>query len=287
LVQLPANYLTKGRFIDSHCHLDFPVFDDDRTLILETCKALNFTAILIPGVCRKDWQHLIELCQKNDLLVPAIGLHPCFINAHHTGDLDLLEQLCQSEPIVALGEMGLDYFILKNKADDHNSAKNTQIFYFSQQLKIATQYQLPVLIHARKSHEQVIQQLKNNRSLCGIIHAYSGSYEQAKEYLKLGFKLGFGGAFTYPNATKLRSLIKRLPLDAWVLETDAPDMSPKKYHGQRNSPQYLPEIMQVFLDLYASPSENENIIAQLYANTLDVLPRLKNNFSANIQGKEK
>ncbi|WP_198265074.1 TatD family hydrolase [sulfur-oxidizing endosymbiont of Gigantopelta aegis] len=279
------NSIANGQFIDSHCHLDFPAFDADRTHIIEACQALNFTAIVVPGVCRQDWQALLATCQENDLLAPALGLHPCFVTEHHRDDLDLLAQFCQSEPIVALGEIGLDFFIFKNsmfknsifksKAEAQNHQKEKQLFYFSQQLDIAAQHQLPVLIHARKSHEQVIQQLKGNTSLRGIIHAFSGSYEQAKEYLKLGFKLGFGGAFTYPQATKLRSLVPRLPLEAWVLETDAPDMSPEKYHGQRNSPQYLTEIVQTFLDLYNSRSENEKIIVQLYTNTLDVLPRLK------------
>jgi len=271
--------MKKSSLIDSHCHLDFSVFDDERSAIIQACRENNIQKIIVPGVCRKDWQKILLLCRQDDMLYPALGLHPCFIDEHHADDLDSLAQLCQeksqekshekynSQALVAIGEIGLDFFI-------KNTDRKIQDFYFSEQLKIAGQYQLPVLIHARKSHDVVIKHLKDNRLLSGIIHAYSGSYEQAKEYLKLGFKLGFGGAFTYPEATKLRSLVSRLPVDAWVLETDAPDMSPVTHQGEKNSPQYLPEIAQEFVSLYDSKTENEQIIKQLYQNTQDVLTAL-------------
>lgn len=273
--------LLKAALIDSHCHLDFPVFNDDRSLILQSCREHNITAIVVPGVCRKDWQGILTLCHDQAMLFPALGLHPCFTDEHIDKDLDRLEQLCASEKLTAIGEIGLDFFENKkfrtkkfeNKVSIKNIDRDSQCHYFSEQLKIAEQYQLPVLIHARKSHDEVIKYLKQSPSLRGIIHAYSGSYEQAKEYLKLGFKLGFGGAFTYPKATKLRSLLLKLPADAWVLETDAPDMSPVKHHGKRNSPQYLSEIAQEFIQLYAA-GEGSQIIEQLSENTLDVLPSI-------------
>ena len=265
--------------IDSHCHLDFPVFDDDRSLILKNCQTHNITAITIPAVCRKDWQRILTLCHDQEMLFPALGLHPCFINEHSKEDLDKLAQLCSSEPLVAIGEIGLDFFVTKKKSIE-NKDRDAQRHYLSEQLQIAGQYQLPVLIHARKSHDEVIKYLKHGAaSLRGIIHAYSGSYEQAKEYLKLGFKLGFGGAFTYPRATKLRALVSRLPVDAWVLETDAPDMSPLNHHGERNNPQYLIEIAQEFIQLCGIKrdikSDSDQVIEQLYQNTLDILPALQ------------
>lgn len=270
--------LSPQSIIDSHCHLDFPVFDDDRSLILKNCQANKIDAIIVPGVCHKDWQHLLTVCHQQAMLFPALGLHPCFTEHHNNEDLDRLDKLCASESLIAIGEIGLDFWI-------KDSDKDAQRHYFSEQLQIAAQYQLPVLIHARKSHDEVIKYLKHNAlSSRGIIHAYSGSYEQAREYLKLGFKLGFGGAFTYPKATKLRSLLAKLPIDAWVLETDAPDMSPVKHHGERNSPQYLTEIVQEFIQLLKVRAkartklkaeenyEDEQIIKQLQQNTLAVLP---------------
>lgn len=254
-------------FIDSHCHLDFSVFDDKRAATLQACQQAGIDSIVVPGVCRKDWPRLVSLCHQYAMLYPAAGLHPCFINAHHEQDLDELSRLCGAAELVAIGEIGLDYFI---KETD----RNRQAHFFSEQLKIAAQYQLPVLIHARKSHDDVIKYLKENTSLTGIIHAFSGSYEQAKEYLKQGFKLGFGGAFTYPGATRLRSLVSRLPIEAWVLETDAPDMSPIAHHGEKNSPLYLPEIAREFVLLYDDRAEAEKILTQLQQNTRNILTAL-------------
>ncbi len=263
--------------IDSHCHLDFPVFDSDRKVILNACQKQSITAIVVPGVCRKNWQRVLTLCKYSKMLYPALGLHPCFIDEHHKGDLQVLAQLCQTEPLTAIGEIGLDFFITSDPVN-----KKTQEYFFSEQLQVASQYQLPVLIHARKSHAQVIKYLKTYNassasasSIRGIIHAYSGSYEEAKEYLKLGFKLGFGGAYTYPKATKLRSLVSKLPIEAWVLETDAPDMSPLEQRDQRNSPQNLHEIAQIFMQLFHSEPINAQIIEQLYQNTLDVLTSIR------------
>lgn len=264
-------YRFKQVLIDSHCHLDFPVFDDDRSSILKVCSEQKISAIVVPGVCCKDWQRVLNLCDSQEMLFPALGLHPCFIDQHHKNDLDKLVKICDSKHLLAIGEIGLDFF-----RKDANTNKTTQQYFFSEQLQIAGQYQLPVLIHARKSHDIVIKYLKSSRiassSAAGIIHAYSGSYEQAKEYIKLGFKLGFGGAFSYPNATKLRSLLAKLPIDAWVLETDAPDMSPIAHHGQRNSPQYLNEIAKTFIQLSDTESQQHQIIEQLYQNTLAVFP---------------
>ena len=258
---------SQAALIDSHCHLDFPAFDDDRQQILTACREKNIQAIIVPGVCRKDWQRLLTVCQQQSMLFPALGLHPCFMAEHQQGDLDVLAEICAAQTLTAIGEIGLDFYI-------DNAQRDLQQHFFSEQLHIAAEYNLPVLIHARKSHDALIRQLKSNTSVQGIIHAFSGSYEQAKEYLKRGFKLGFGGSFTYPRATKLRALLSRLPPDVWVLETDAPDMSPFKYHGQRNSPHYLTEIAQVFVQLYKAQSiyNEQQLLTQLLENTLQVLP---------------
>jgi len=260
--------ILKG-LIDTHCHLDFPIFDLARLEIIHTCQAHDIQTIIIPGVCRKDWQKILLLCEQQPMLYPALGLHPCFTEQHHKNDLQQLNHICANTPsLIAIGEIGLDYW-------HKNSDKKIQYEYFSEQLDIASQYQLPVLIHARKSHHDVLKCLQARPLLKGgIIHAYSGSYEQAKEYLKLGFKLGFGGAFTYPKATRLRSLIPRLPIEAWVLETDAPDMTPIKHYGEKNSPQYLNEIAHEFTMLYDSQLEYKAIIAQLQYNTREVFPSL-------------
>jgi TatD DNase family protein len=258
----------KQTLIDTHCHLDFPVFDEDRFDVLDSCREKHINSIVIPGVCRKDWQRILSLCYGQKMLYPALGLHPCFINHHHPDDLKQLSKACQAELLVAVGEIGLDYFF--SKTTDKKNSKNQQGYYFSEQLQIANQFHLPVLIHARKSHDDVLRYLKEVNAVKGIVHAFSGSYEQACEYIKRGFKLGFGGAYTNPKAIKLRKLLGKLPLDAWVLETDAPDMSPIGHYGKRNSPEYLPEIALEFIKLYPIEVNADSITAQLYQNTQDI-----------------
>jgi len=260
------HYLT-----DTHCHLDFPVFEQDRKQILEHCRTENINAIVVPGVTAEHWPRVLSVCKtpyasKPDLL-PALGLHPCFLQQHHPDNLQQLYEQCKTGSLSAIGEIGLDFYV---KTLD----RDKQRYYFTRQLEIACEYNLPVLIHARKSHAEVIKYLKSYPDINGIIHAYSGSYEQAREFLKLNFKLGFGGAFTYPGAKKLRSLVKKLPLDAWVLETDAPDMSPLKHHQQRNSPEYLTEIASEFFLLAESMYSKEQMTMQLEMNTGFIFPSI-------------
>ncbi len=274
------------RLVDTHCHLDFSVFDEDRFVILQNCKKRSVQNIIVPGVQADGWSNLLDLCKQEHMLYPALGLHPCFIQQHHHDDLHRLEDYCQSGELYAIGEIGLDF--RSDQACQQEASKKVQtereqqFFYFSAQLQLAEQYTLPVLIHAVKSHQDVLAEVKQHPSISGIIHAYSGSYDQAVEYLKLGFKLGFGGAYTYPRAKKLRALVSRLPLEAWVLETDAPDMSPESHYGQRNSPEYLPEIARVFVSLYDKRLAAEQVLEQLYQNTLSILPKFKNGHKAEI-----
>jgi TatD DNase family protein len=266
--------------VDTHCHFDFHEFDNDRLELLKQCQAVNIRAIVIPGVTQQSWQNLLQLCRSHENLYPALGLHPCFLAEQQRAALDSLAQLCVNENLVAIGEIGLDFYKRagqqsKSESHDPTAVKIRQINFFTEQLQIAKQHQLPVLIHALKAHDEVIRQLKLIRPAGGIIHAFSGSYEQAVEYLKLGFKLGFGGAFTYPKATRLRALVGRLPLDAWVLETDAPDMTPIQHQGERNSPLNLIEIAQTFIALQPEPVDRDTIVQQLITNTLSVFPGIK------------
>ncbi|MDO6691830.1 TatD family hydrolase [Aliiglaciecola sp. 3_MG-2023] len=226
--------------IDSHCHLDFEAFDVDRMDILKRCWELGIKRILIPGTQASQWQSLIELCDKTSMLEYGLGIHPYFIKQSEQAHLDnLITLLEQHSSVRAVGEIGLDFF------DTDQQSEIKQQDFFSQQLDIANQYKLPVIIHHRRSHNAIIQSLKHqNFQQAGVIHAFSGSYQQAKTYLDLGFKLGFGGVITYPRARKTRDVLKRIPLNAVVLETDAPDMPICGKQGRRNSPEFLPEIAQ-------------------------------------------
>ena len=228
--------------IDTHTHLDFPDFDADRPQLLARSRALGVGLMVVLGVYQRNWQRLWDLVQTDSQLYAAFGMHPMYLNEHRPAHLAQLEQwlscLAGHPQLCAVGEIGLDYFIPELDRDGQQQL-------FEAQLQLAADFQLPALLHVRRSHAQVIAALKRFKlKRGGIVHAFAGSREEAREYIKLGFKLGLGGAATWPQALRLRKVIADLPLDAIVLETDAPDMAPAMYPNQRNSPQYLPDICQ-------------------------------------------
>lgn len=223
--------------IDSHCHLDFQAFDATREKVLASCAAVGVSALIVPGVRHGDWPRLLALCDQYPNLYPALGLHPCFAASHQATALDALDRLLRHQRPVAVGEIGLDYW---------EGVDNSQLPLLTAQLRLAREHELPVILHVRKAHDQVLQQLRKQQlSRAGVVHAFSGSAQQAAEYLKLGFKLGFGGALTYERAHKLRRLAAELPLDSIVLETDAPDMPMAGMREEPNRPDLLPRVLQV------------------------------------------
>ena len=226
--------------IDTHTHLDFPDFDSDRTEVLAHSHTLGVGRMVVLGVYQQNWQRLWDLVQTDESLFAAFGLHPVYLNEHRPDDLtelgDWLTRLQGHQQLCAVGEIGLDYFL---QALD----RERQQALFEAQLKLAVDFQLPALLHVRRSHAAVIATLKRIRlPRGGIIHAFAGSQEEAREYIKLGFKLGLGGAATWPQALRMHKVLALLPVDAVVLETDSPDMAPAMYPGQRNCPEHLPDI---------------------------------------------
>ena len=222
--------------IDTHCHLDFPEFDRDRSAILGRCRAVGINTIVVPGVTQQRWPSLLEMCSSTPGLFPAFGLHPMFLQYHKAEHLQQLEEQINLYHPVAVGEIGLDYML-------KDSDKVQQQAYFTAQLAIAKNAGLPVLLHVRKAHDEVLMVLKKAGVQSGIAHAFNGSIQQAKKYIELGFKLGFGGTLTYPGSKKIHTLAKELPLESIVLETDAPDMVVETHRGERNSPEYLTSIL--------------------------------------------
>lgn len=232
--------------IDSHCHIDVEAFSHDREAVISNAFANGVKKLIVPGIQSQSWDRLLRLCQQHDGLYPALGLHPVFHSHHKRSDLILLEQYIQIHQPLAVGEIGLDYYI-----DDVDSDK--QIFFLQRQLEIAQRHNLPVILHVRKAHEQMLQILKSIPVKGGVSHAFNGSLQQAEQYIELGFKLGFGGMLTYERSSKLRKLASELPLDSIVLETDAPDMTVSSHRGQRNSPEYLPECLAALAGLRNLP----------------------------------
>ncbi|GAC24978.1 TatD DNase family protein [Paraglaciecola mesophila KMM 241] len=255
--------------IDSHCHLDFPAFDLDRDQVLLKCAQLGVNSIVIPGTQASMWPRQILLCESYSQLKFALGLHPYFLHNYRTEQLQLLDQqlsLHQGK-VVAVGEIGLDFSLPTDEV--------LQERVFSEQLDLAHQHRLPVIVHHRQSHNALIRLLKKS-TFCngGIIHAFSGSLQEARAYIDLGFKLGIGGTITYPRAKKTRAVIAQVPLSSLVLETDAPDMPINSKQGERNSPSYLPLILDA---LQALRTEPENDVKQAcWQNTLNILPNISN-----------
>lgn len=227
---------------DTHCHLDVEAFDNDRQRVLASSRMCGVKHLLIPAIQQNGWDRLWDLCESDPGLYPALGLHPVLLEAHRADDIARLQHFVGSRRPVAIGEIGLDFAIRSLDRDRQEELLQAQ-------LDIAVEHDLPVILHVRKAHEPMLKILRSAGVRGGICHAFNGSMQQAQRYLDLGFVFGFGGMLTYPNARHLRELAESLPLDSIVLETDAPDMSGANHRYQRNSPEYLPEVLDVVAGL--------------------------------------
>jgi TatD DNase family protein len=235
---------------DTHCHIDLPVFDEDRKQLLDKCKSRGITNILVPAVTKESWRVTRMHVALNAQCHAALGLHPMFIDEHEEQHLEDLDMALSVPPVTAVGEIGLDFYQGKE-------SKDRQEHFFRAQLKLARKYKLPVILHVRKAHDDVLKHLNLMQfSEAGIVHAFNGSLEQARRYIELGFKLGFGGTMTYNRSVKIRELAKLIPLDSIVLETDAPDMVPNGSNTERNTPVHLLENFKALCELRdESPQE--------------------------------
>lgn len=247
---------------DTHCHLDVLEFAPDRAAVLRRARAVGVAELLLPAVDAAHWPGLLALCEAEAGLYPALGLHPVYLQQHRPTHLAELERLVAERPPTAIGEIGIDLFI--DGAD-----LGAQRELFEAQLVIARDAALPVVIHSRKAHDQIHASLRRVRfERGGIMHAFNGSEQQAERFLDMGFLLGFGGTLTYPRAQRIRRLAATLPESALVLETDAPDIPPLAHRGERNTPEYLPEVLAVLAELRGSTP------AHLAAVTTDNARRL-------------
>ena len=229
--------------IDTHCHLDAAEFDADRDAVARSAYNSGVSGIIVPAVERANFDAVCNLAEQHAHCVPALGIHPMYVDNAQPEDLELLADLIEKKQPVAVGEIGLDFFV-------QGFDRERQEYYFSEQLKLARRFDLPVILHVRRAIDDILKHLRRIGVKGGIAHAFNGSLQQADEFIKLGFKLGFGGAMTYSRALKIRQLAATLPLQAIVLETDAPDIAPEWIgSGGRNSPDQLAKIAQVLADL--------------------------------------
>lgn len=255
--------MASPKFFDSHCHLDFPDFNIDRDKVWHSCNLLGVTSAIIPGVSPLQWQQAATLCNKYTGLYYSVGLHPW--ETKEESDFNSLRPqiilAAKASKCVAIGECGLDATI------ETSMAKQQTIFDIH--LQLANELSLPVIIHCRKTHNEIIVSLKQHKlKRGGVIHAFSGSIDLAQQYWELGFYLGIGGTITYERANKTRATVRQLPLEAILLETDAPDMPLNGKQGQRNSPEYIPHIAQTLAQLRGESLEKIAMQTSENAHTL-------------------
>ncbi len=228
--------------VDSHCHLDAPEFDPDRDAVILRARNAGVSRQVIPAIDARGWPGLREICGSNSGLFPAFGLHPMYLSSHRPEHLQHLGEWIAREKPVAVGECGLDFFIEGLDAEE-------QQVYFDGQLALARDFDLPVIVHARRAVDAVIASFKRIGGLRGVVHSFSGSPEQARQLWQLGFLVGIGGPVTYDRANRLRGLVTRMPLEYLLLETDAPDQPDAEIRGQRNEPARLSFICETIARL--------------------------------------
>ncbi|WHI49825.1 TatD family hydrolase [Microbulbifer sp. MLAF003] len=232
------------KFIDSHCHFDFDAFQPDRAQIWQRCINSGVTRLIIPGVCRAQWHPLTALTGSQSGWYGAAGIHPWWVAKESNPDGSLIQpealgwalsDYLNSNHCVAVGECGLDAAI--------ETPIEIQEAVFRVQLEVASEFELPLILHVHRTHNEVLKLLKQFRlPRGGVIHAFSGSEQMAMDYWKMGFYLGIGGTITYARAAKTRRTVSQLPIESLVLESDAPDMPISGRQGLRNSPENLPLI---------------------------------------------
>jgi TatD DNase family protein len=249
----------RGVWIDTHCHLDATEFDADRPAVLARARAAGVEALVLPAVERAGWAPLADLASRESQPY-ALGVHPLYVDRAAEGDLDRLAlelRARRDDPrLVAVGEIGLDHFV-------PGLDRDRQWVFYERQLRIAAEFDLPVILHVRRSADTLLKGLRRVRVRGGIAHAFNGSRQQAEAFIALGFRLGFGGAMSFERALQIRELARSVPLEAIVLETDAPDIPPhwlyrtveerSRLPQGRNEPAELPRIGAVLAGLRDLP----------------------------------
>lgn len=260
-------------WIDTHCHLDAHEFGAQSLAVARRALDAGVSMIVIPAVERGNFAEVARLGRESANACYALGIHPICVPNAQESDLVTLREAVEAalgDPrFVAIGEIGLDFFI---PMLCEPAMREKQDHFFREQLRIARDFKLPVLMHVRRSQDQVLKHVRQIRQVGGIAHAFNGSFQQAQIYIDLGFKLGFGGAMTFPRALQIRRLATTLPIEAIVLETDSPDISPAWIHPAINSPQNLPDIGKALAEMRGMQADE--LMRLMKLNSLQAIPRL-------------
>lgn len=254
---------------DTHLHLDASEYDSDRLAVVQRARELHVTRFVLPAVGAFNFDEVKSLAHSIPGAVYCLGIHPMFVDKAKEEDLLTLKQKIQASiddpKFAGLGEIGLDGFV-------HGLNWDKQVQFFHAQLKLARDFDVPVVMHVRKAQDSVLKGLRIYKPRSGIAHAFNGSFQQADHFLNLNMCLGFGGASTFTRALQLRRLAAELPESAMVLETDGPDIAPEWINKQRNAPEHLPRIAETIAEL--RQSSVEVLSRQTQLNAQRVLPAL-------------
>lgn len=251
-----------ARFIDTHCHFDFPPFTGDESASLQKAAQAGVEKIILPAVEANDFERVTALAEQYDALYMALGLHPIVIERHSDACLARLEDqlAAPADKLVAIGEIGLDLY----RQDPQFERQETLL---DAQLALAKRYDLPVILHSRRTHDKLAMHLKrHDLPRTGVVHGFAGSLVQAERFIQLGYKIGVGGTITYPRASKTRNVMAQLPLEALLLETDAPDMPLNGFQGQPNRPEQVARVFATLCELRPEPAEV--IAGTIWRNTV-------------------
>lgn len=246
------------KIFESHAHYDSSKFAEDREELLNSIQENEVGTIINVGTSWKSVTSVIELAEKYPFIYAALGLHPDEVGDLNEERFAFLREQCRKEKVVAIGEIGLDYYW-------DNESHDIQKKWFVRQLELARELDLPVIIHSRDAAEDTLKIMKEHaQGLRGVIHCFSYSKELAEEYVKMGFHIGIGGVVTFKNGKKLKEVAEVIPLERILLETDCPYLAPEPYRGKRNSSLYIPHIAQAIADIKGITYEE--VVAQTEQN---------------------
>jgi TatD DNase family protein len=237
--------------IDSHVHLDAAAFADDRDAVIARAVDAGVSRLVVPAVDAASWPAIRALAAAHAKVFPAFGLHPVYLAQHAPEDVEELTSWLAHGDAVAVGEIGLDFHV-------EGLDRALQRDYFLKQLALAQSFDLPVIMHARGALEEIIQTLRRMPGLCGVVHSFSGSEQQAQQLWQMGFHIGIGGPVTYDRAQRLRRIVTTMPLEFLLLESDAPDQPDAAHRGQRNEPARVVNVLRCIATLR---NESETAIA--------------------------
>lgn len=247
-------------FIDSHAHLDMEQFDSDRAGVIQRALSAHVRHVVTVGIDVTTSLKAISLAQTYPPVFAAVGIHPHNADACDTKDLKRIESICTGEKVVAIGEIGLDFY--RNFSSNYNQKER-----FTKQLDLALRCDLPVVVHAREAYEEVLEALSSFKegSLTGVIHCFSGTLDLAEAFIQMGYFISIAGTVTFSNTSPVHEVVAGIPLNKMLLETDAPFLSPVPYRGRRNEPSRVIHTAQKVADIRGISLEE--VAAQTSENT--------------------